>query len=133
MSNIFAVLINNVPHLEYDRNIALSDHQLQFLDKMDQELSAQIVMGDEVISSPGIYEKAQFVAINLVNALKMGNEQLSAAMCSYLALRVPDLKKVNVLDSDGKVVIDLVFDEDYVRQVQVEFQGRSNNGGTTKH
>ena len=127
MSNIFAVLINNVPELEYDRNVALPEHQLQFLEKMDQELSSQIVMGDKVITNPSIHERAQFVAINLVNALRAGDEKLSAAMCSYLALRVPDLKKINVNDTGGQVVIDLVFDEDYVRQVQVEFQGRDIN------
>ena len=127
MSSIFAVLINDVPELEYDRNIALPEHQTQFLDKMDQELRSQIVMGDRVITNPDAHERAQFVAINLVNALRMGNDQLSAAMCSYLALRVPDLKKVNVVDNNGQVVIDLVFNEDYVRQVQVEFQGRSKD------
>ena len=129
MSSIFAVLINNVPELEYDRNKSLSERQQQFLDVMDRELSAQIVMGDEVINHPDLHQRAQFVAINLVNALKSGNDGLSAAMCSYLALRVPDLKKVKVDDQGERVVIDLVFDEDYVKQVNVEFTGRQ----TTKH
>ncbi len=129
MSSIFAVLINNVPELEYDRSKALSERQQQFLDVMDRELSAQIVMGEEVIKHPDPHQRAQFVAINLVNALKSGNDGLSAAMCSYLALRIPDLKKVKVDDHGERVVIDLVFDEDYVKQVNVEFTGRQ----TTKH
>lgn len=129
MSSIFAVLINNVPELEYDRSKTLSERQQQFLDVMDRELSAQIVMGEEVIKHPDPHQRAQFVAINLVNALKSGNDGLSAAMCSYLALRIPDLKKVKVDDHGERVVIDLVFDEDYVKQVNVEFTGRQ----TTKH
>ena len=129
MSSIFAVLINNVPELEFDRSKSLSERQQHFLDVMDKELSEQIVMGDEVIKSPDLHQRAQFVAINLVNALKSGDDGISAAMCSYLALRIPDLKKVKVDDKGEQVVIDLVFDEDYVKQVNVEFTGRAS----TKH
>ena len=129
MSSIFAVLINNVPELEFDRNKSLSERQQHFLDVMDKELSNQIVIGEQVINNPDLHQRAQFMAINLVNALKSGDDGLSAAMCSYLALRVPDLKKVNVEDKGEQVVIDLVFDEDYVKQVNVEFTGRQ----TTKH
>lgn len=132
MSSIFAVLFNDVPELEFDRSKPLPKQQEHFLDVMDKELSTQLVMGDEVITNPDLHERAQFVAINLVNALKSGDDGLAAAMCSYLALRVPDLKKVNVKDSEGQVVIDLVFDEDYVKQVNVEFVGRSSTE-TTKH
>ena len=129
MSSIFAVLINNVPELEFDRSKSLSERQQHFLDVMDKELSEQIVMGDEVIKNPDLHQRAQFVAINLVNALKSGDDGISAAMCSYLALRIPDLKKVKVDDKGEQVVIDLVFDEDYVKQVNVEFTGRAS----TKH
>ncbi|WP_455219061.1 hypothetical protein [Kaarinaea lacus] len=128
MSNIFAVIFNDVPQLEYDRTKPLPERQHQFLEKMDQELNSQIVMGEEVIQNPGIEEKAQFVAINLVNALKTANDNVAAAMCSYLANRIPNLKQVKVNEDDsGKVLIDLVYDEDYVRQVNVEFS--APNGG----
>ena len=128
MSNIFAVIFNDVPQLEFDRTKPLPERQHQFLEKMDQELKSQIVMGEEVIQNPDVEEKAQFVAINLVNALKNSNDSVAAAMCSYLAIRVPNLKQVKVNeDGSGKVLIDLVYDEDYVRQVNVEFSAR--NGG----
>ncbi len=130
MNNIFAVLLNNVPQLEYDRTKPLPERQYQFLENMDQELNQQIVIGEQLIQKPSLEEKAQFVAINLVNALKTSNEGLAAAMCSYLALRVPDLKQVKVNeDQEGKVLIDMVYDEDYIRQFNVEFSGRS----TTPH
>lgn len=129
MSSIFAVVINNVPELEYDRSKSLTEKQEHFLDMMDKELAKQIVIGEEVIERPDLHQRAQFVAINLVNALKSGDDGLAAAMCSYLALRVPDLKKLNVEDQGGQVVIDLVFDEDYVKQVNVEFTPRQS----TKH
>jgi hypothetical protein len=48
-------------------------------------------------------------------------------MCSYLAIRVPHLKQLKVNEDNGQLLIDLVFDEDYTRQVNVEFSGRSGN------
>lgn len=132
MSSIFAVLVNNVPELEYDRNKELSDKQQHFLDVMEKELSTQLVLGEQVIKNPDAHERAQFVAINLINALKNGNDGLAAAMCSYLALRVEDLKMLKVEDTGDQVVMDLVFDEDYVKQVNVEFVAR-NPGETIKH
>ncbi|MGD8567173.1 MAG: hypothetical protein PVJ39_03635 [Gammaproteobacteria bacterium] len=125
MSEILAVSINDVVHLEYDRRKTLPDQQHYFLDRMDKELQSQIVMGNEVITNPDLHERAQFVAINLVNALKASEDSLAAAMCAYLAERVPDLKQVKVTDRDGQLLIDLVFDEDYVRQVNVEFMERN--------
>lgn len=127
MSDILAVVINDVVHLEYDRRKPLPDAQRQFLEKMDQELKTQIVMGDKVITDPDLQERAQFVAINLVNAINTSNEGLAAAMCTYLAQRIPDLKQVKVTEQNGQVVIDLVFDQDYVRQVNVDFMGRGND------
>ena len=132
MSSLFAVIVNDVPHLEFDRNKPLPEPQLRFIEKMDKELSAQIVIGNEKISNPDTHQRAQFVAINLINALRTGNDTIAAAMCSYLALRVPDLKLVRASDVNNEVLIDLVFDEDYVRQIQVDFQPRSSDK-TTKH
>ncbi|MCI0507594.1 MAG: hypothetical protein L0Z73_15990 [Gammaproteobacteria bacterium] len=127
MSNIFAVLFNGNPELEYDRSKPLSERQHQFLEKVDQELSAQFVMGGEVIRNAGIEKKAQFVAINLVDALLASNDGVASAMCSYLATRVPNLKQVKVTDNHGQVLIDLIFDEDYTRQVTVQFTGRGKD------
>jgi len=132
MSSIFAVIVNDVPQLEFDRNKSLPDQQLRFIEKMDRELSSQIVVGGKTLTNPDTHQRAQFVAINLINALREGNDMLAAAMCSYLALRVPDLKIVRASDVNNELLIDLVFDEDYVRQVQVDFQPRSTNK-TIKH
>jgi hypothetical protein len=127
MSTIFAVLFNGNPELEYDRRKPLSERQYQFLEKMDQELNAQIVMGGEVIQNPGIEQKAQFVAINLVDALIKSNDGVASAMCSYLATRVPNLKQLKVIENNGQVLIDLVFDENYTRQVAVHFTARGKD------
>lgn len=124
MNDIFAVIYNGTPELEYDRRKPLSERQHQFLEKMDREMDSRIVVGDQVIENPGAEEKAQFVAINLVDALKAANDSVVAAMCSYLAVRVPNLKQVKVTEENEQLLIDLVFDENYTRQVNVPFTGR---------
>jgi hypothetical protein len=42
-------------------------------------------------------------------------------MCSWLALRLPDLKQVRIQTDAGEVSIELVFDEAYRKQVAVDF------------
>ena len=42
-------------------------------------------------------------------------------MCTCLAVRLPDLRQVKNTDQDGEVSIELVFDEDYVKQHPITF------------
>ena len=121
MSNIMAVLLDGIAQLEYDRDKPLPVHQAAYLDRMDTRMDEGILVGDETIASPDLNQRAQFVAGNLVHALNTGDEQLAGAMCSWLALRLPDLKQVRIQTDAGEVSIELVFDEAYRRQVAVDF------------
>ena len=121
MSNIMAVLLDGIAQLEYDRDKPLPVHQAAYLDRMDTRMDEGILVGDETIASPDLNERAQFVAGNLVHALNTGDEQLAGAMCSWLALRLPDLKQVRIQTDAGEISIELVFDEAYRRQVAVDF------------
>lgn len=121
MSNIMAVLLDGIAQLEYDRDKPLPVHQAAYLDRMDARMDEGILVGDETIASPDLNQRAQFVAGNLVHALNTGDEQLAGAMCSWLALRLPDLKQVRIQTDAGEVSIELVFDEAYRRQVAVDF------------
>ena len=121
MSNIMAVLLDGIAQLEYDRDKPLPVHQAAYLDRMDTRMDEGIRVGDETIASPDLNQRAQFVAGNLVHALNTGDEQLAGAMCSWLALRLPDLKQVRIQTDGGEVSIELVFDEAYRRQVAVDF------------
>jgi len=49
------------------------------------------------------------------------NEVMAAALCTYLAVRLPELKQLKLEDNTGELTIELVFDEDYQKQVAVEF------------
>jgi hypothetical protein len=121
MSNIMAVLLDGIAQLEYDRDKPLPVHQAAYLDRMDSRMDEGILVGDETIASPDLNQRAQFIAGNLVHALNTGDEQLAGAMCSWLALRLPDLKQVRIQTDAGEVSIELVFDEAYRRQVAVDF------------
>lgn len=123
MSNIMGVLLNGIAQLEYDRDKLLPDHQAAYLDKMDAKMDGGILVGDEMIKNPGLNQRAQFAAGNLVHALNTQDESMAAAMCSYLAIRLPDLKQVVIEDRDGELTIEMVFDKDYKKQVAVEFTG----------
>ena len=121
MSNVMAVLLNGVAQLEFYRDRALPDHQAVYLDKMDEKMDEGIQLGEALIAHPDLNQKAQFVAANLAHAIKSNQEAMAASTCTYLAVRLPDLKQVKITDNEGELVIDLVFDEDYKKQVEVRF------------
>ena len=121
MSNLLGVLINGIAQLEYDRDKPLPDHQAVYLEKMDEKMKLGIEIGNEIIENPDINQRAQFVAANLLNAMQTGNEEMSAALCTWLANRLPDLKQVKYTENGEEVSIDLVFDEDYGKQAAVSF------------
>ena len=120
MTNVMAILLNGVAQLEYDRNKPLPDHQAASLDKMDKKMDAGIELDEGLVTNPEIQQRAQFVAANLVHAIKGNDEAMAAALCSYLADRLPDLKQVKIDEGDEGMVIDLIFDEDYKKQAAVD-------------
>lgn len=121
MSHQLVILLNGESQLQYDRSKPLLDQQREFLDKMDNELQRGITINNENIDRPDLKQRAQFVALNLINAIQSSEEQKAAAMCTYLAVFLPDLKQVKAEQHDEGMVIDLVFDKEYVNEVQVQF------------
>ena len=121
MSDLLAVLLNGVAQLEYDRGKPLPPYQAAYLDKMDSKMDAGITIGNESIEKPDINQRAQFIAANLLGAMKSNDEEMSAALCTWLASRLPDLKQVKMTEDGDRVSIDLVFDEEYRKQAAVRF------------
>ena len=123
MESMMAVFLNGIAQLEYDRDKLLPTHQAAYLDKMDARMDIGILVDGKMVKNPDQNQRTQFAAANLVAALKQEDESMAAAMCSYLAIRLPELKQVRIEDNDGEVSIELVFDEEYRKQVAVEFTG----------
>jgi hypothetical protein len=116
------VVIDNQSMLVYDRAKPLPEHQRRFLDNMDAQMDSGIAIDGQLVVSPDLPSRAQFVALNLVRAVAEQDEQKAAAMCSYLALRLPDLKQVQAVARDGAFGIDLVFDREYVAESTIQFK-----------
>jgi hypothetical protein len=120
---MMAVFLDGIAQLEYNRDQLLPDHQAAYLDKMDGKMDEGIVVGSEKVENPDLNQRAQFAAANLLHALNTDDESMAAAMCSYLAIRLPELKQVRFEAQDGEVTIELIYDEEYRKQVAVEFSG----------
>ena len=120
MSKMMAVLLNDIAQLEYDREKPLTDYQATYLVKMDEKMDAGIELNGQAIANPDLNQRSQFIAANLLDALKRNDESMSAALCSYLADRLPDLKQIKITEQDENVTIDMVFNEEYVKQVAVD-------------
>jgi hypothetical protein len=118
---MLTVVIDGQPHLEYDRGKPLSGHQLVSLDRMDQKMDQGIVLGGRPLESPDRTQRAQFVALHLLEAMQAGDEALIAASCAYLANRLPDLQQVKARLAGGAVSAELVFDKPYAKEVAVNF------------
>ena len=132
MSNVMAVLLNGTAQIEYNREIALPERQRDYLDRMDLDMDAGIQLGNRYFDMPDQTQRAQFIALHLVQSLLVDNEQHIAASCAYLADRLPDLKQVKaVTKPDGAIGIDLVFTEDYKNQIKVEFMPPGDMGHIT--
>lgn len=121
-SQKLVVVIDNQSMLVYDRSKPLPAHQLRFLDNMDAQMDSGIIIDGQPVTSPDLPSRAQFVALNLVLAITEQDEQRAAAMCSYLAMRLPDLKQVQAIARDGAFGIDLVFDREYVAESAIQFR-----------
>ena len=72
------------------------------------------------VENPDESQRAQFVVANLLHALKTDNEQVAGAMCSYLAIRMPDLKQLKINEQGEEVSIEFDFENEYVNQVAVQ-------------
>ena len=121
MSNMMAVFLNGIAQLEYDRNKLMPDHQAAYLDKMDTKMDKGIMVGEATIVNPDINQRAQFITANLLSAMKSNDEEMTAALCTWLANRLPDLKQVKIDEEGDRIAIDLVFDEEYGKQAAVSF------------
>ena len=121
MNHKMAVFLNGIVQLEYDHNVPLPEQQVSFLDKMDEKMDLGISVDGQTIHNPDLSQRTQFVAGNMAHALLNSNDIQALQMCTYLANRIADLKQVRIDEKDGQITIDLVFDEEYKKQVSVQF------------
>ena len=123
MSEKLYIELNGASVIEYDRNIRLPGHQRRFLDQMDQDMSEGIELAGQPVAEPDPVQRAQFIAIQLINAMQQNEEGLIAATCAYLANRFPHMRKVVAREQGDNISLDLVFNEEQAQNtVAVNFQ-----------
>lgn len=123
-SEKLTILVNDQPQITYNRAQSLPTQQRSYLDSMDRKMDAGIELGGERINAPDTLQRAQFVAVQLIEAMQQDNEPLIVASCAWLADRIPELKQVvATLVADGYSV-ELVFDQYYREEVPVSFTPR---------
>jgi len=116
------VFVNGQSQIEYDRSKSLPEKQLEYLDKMDLEMDSGFELAGEQVDEPDLLQRAQFVSGYLAQALFGENDAMIAASCSWLAIRLQDLKQVKISQDDEQIAIDLVFDEERVNQIKVDLK-----------
>lgn len=121
MSEKMVVVIDGQPQLEYDRSKSLPEHQQSALDRMDETMDQGIELPTGRLDSPNALQRAQFVALQLVQAIGEGNEPMAAATCAYLAERVPELQQVRAEHKPVGLHLDLIFDRPYMNEMKIEF------------
>ncbi len=121
MTDSLVVVLDGVSQLEYRHDTALAEQQSAYLDRLDQRMDGGIELGGRRIETPDVLQRAQFVSLQLLQAVEAGNEMVAAATCAYLASRLPDLKQVRAITRGGQLTFDLVFDRAYAKEIKVEF------------
>jgi len=121
MADSLVVVLDGVSQLEYRHGTVLAEQQAAYLDRLDRRMDGGIELGGQRIDSPDALQRAQYVSLQMLQAVEAGNEAVAAATCAYLAHRLPDLKQVRAFTHDGQLTFDLVFDRAYAKEIKVEF------------
>ncbi len=122
MSEKMTVLVNGIAQVEYRRDVPLEERQRAYLTKMDAQMDSGILLDGETIDQPDRLQRARYVALTLAEAILQDREAETAATCSWLAERIPDLQQVRIdAGEDGQVRVELIFDRPLENQVKVQF------------
>ena len=106
--NKISLFVNDQLAFEYDRETVLEDEQLAFLEKMDAGMAQGIRVYGELITRPDVKQKASFVVMNLLRALRQDDQARIAVSSAYLATRLPHVVEVHARDQGDRVNIEFI-------------------------
>jgi len=108
MNNHLSVWINDQLVFECDAATKLDDKQQAFLEKMERDMDRGFRMYGELITAPDTRQRATFVAMNLLKALKQGDTARTAVSCAYLNSRLPHAVEVHARDQANRIHIEFI-------------------------
>ena len=109
MSQTISTYFNGTEVLQYDRSKPLPILQQNYVSRMDRKMDGGIDLHGEWIAAPETMQRAQFVAQNMARALQQGAEEQAAAMLTYLAQRLPELRAVRIDLQGDQLTAELVI------------------------
>jgi len=110
MSQEIEVIVNDQVLLKFERKPRLAGKQRQFLDNMDDDMNQGIDLAGEPCAKPTDFQKVQYVAMQLMQALDAENESMVAICCAYLGVREPGLNAIKTVMHGDEIRMELVFD-----------------------
>ena len=123
MTNQLAVIINDQLTLQYDRDKALPDHQLDYLNRLDKKFDQGIELQGEQLANPNVEQRARYMALSLMEGIMYQEDAKASASLSWLATRLPELKQVKATVDENGTQFELIFDRDYQPHQVVQFDG----------
>ena len=67
------IFANDQISYEYDKETIIDEQRLAFFDKMDSDMDRGIKIQGKLITEPDTKQRATFVAMNLIRAIKQDN------------------------------------------------------------
>lgn len=121
MSNIVKLVVNEETVLQFDRDISIPENQKAFLMQMEIKMSGGFDLAGEFIKKPDLMQKAQFVALNMLDYINQENFNMAIGLFTYIVSSMPDLKQLEAVGSGNDYKIEFNFDEDLGQWQTVNF------------
>ena len=99
MSNGFIVTLNNQTIYEFNETrhpARLRRH----LEEIDEELNQGIKLGEQWFDKPDSFQKQQYVAMVLLNALDHNKTDLVSLMAAFLSVNFCKLKEIRATNNE---------------------------------
>lgn len=121
--SLLAVVVNRQLTLQYDRDKPLPPHHSEYLSKLDTRFDQGIELQGEYLPNPDIQQRAKYMALSLMEGIIYQEDDKAAASMAWLATRLPELKQVKAIVDEEGTRFELIFDREYLHQVEVNFDG----------
>ena len=122
-SSTLFVIVNDEPQLQFDRSKPLNPKQAEYLEKLDRKFDAGIELQGEWLEQPDLGQRAQWMALAMMEGILYQEDEKAAASLAWLATRLPELKQVQAVVDENGTRFELIFDREYQPRQVVHFDG----------
>ena len=107
MNNSFNVTLNK--QIIYNYSVRPVPARVRrFLDEIEEDMDKGIQLGEEKVVAPTDFQKLQFVALKLFDAIEKKDSNMEEVLSAYLMNRKGQLKEVRIALSDEIINLKLI-------------------------